>query len=192
MDKEKIISLKNKLIEEKKDIEKTLDAIKDNGNLDKASEGGELSLIDNHPADNATETFDKERNYALMGNEKKRLFLIDDALKKIENGKYGKCEICGKDIPYERLEFLPFVKTCIDCENEYNKKIQHKKRPVEEEAMTNPFAASREFNDNEYDGDDTLDQLEYNNKKRTMNTEDGYVEDTDRISNGFYKRQLPR
>jgi DnaK suppressor protein len=43
---------------------------------------------------------------------------IDKALDKIKSGTYGICEICGKDIGYERLKALPFVDLCIDCKRE--------------------------------------------------------------------------
>ena len=63
---------------------------------------GELSNYDNHPAEIATELFQFELNNALKVHEEHLLQEINEALDKIDNGKYGKCEICGEEISYER------------------------------------------------------------------------------------------
>ena len=41
---------------------------------------------------------------------------IDAALKRIEEGTYGICTNCGKEIPVDRLEALPWATLCIDCQ----------------------------------------------------------------------------
>ena len=83
-------------------------------------ETGELvnSSADNHMADTATETFDRELADTLHENADAVLAAIDGALKRIENGTYGKCINCGQDISPERLEALPYAELCIDCKRE--------------------------------------------------------------------------
>ena len=63
----------------------------------------ELSSYDNHPADNASELFERQKDIALNEHEKNELSDIEEALSKISDHSYGKCEICNRDIPAERL-----------------------------------------------------------------------------------------
>lgn len=68
----------------------------------------------NHDADNATDVMEQQRNMALMNTLEERQRDIERALVRLEEGKYGICERCGKPIAPERLEALPFVTLCID------------------------------------------------------------------------------
>jgi RNA polymerase-binding protein DksA len=70
---------------------------------------------DNHLADVATVTFDREMDYTLEDNSESVLNAIDAALARITEGTYGTCVNCGKLIPVERLEALPWAQLCIDC-----------------------------------------------------------------------------
>jgi RNA polymerase-binding protein DksA len=77
-------------------------------------ETGELvsGSADNHPADTATETVDREIDYTLEENSGNVLREIDAALRRIEDGTYGICRTCGKPIEPERLEYLPWATQC--------------------------------------------------------------------------------
>ena len=81
-------------------------------------ESGEETAYDNHLADTATETYDRELDYSLEENSEHLLAEIDAAQKRIEDGTYGICTNCGKPIPTERLEARPWATTCIDCQRE--------------------------------------------------------------------------
>jgi RNA polymerase-binding protein DksA len=70
---------------------------------------------DNHLAETATVTVDREIDYTLEENSEHVLTAIDAALKKIEDGTFGKCETCGQDIAEERLAAIPWTTQCIDC-----------------------------------------------------------------------------
>ena len=70
---------------------------------------------DNHLADIATETVDREIDYTLEENEERVLAAIDAALKHIEDGTFGTCRSCHQEIAIERLEALPYTTQCIDC-----------------------------------------------------------------------------
>ncbi len=78
-------------------------------------EQGELSHYDEHEADVATETFERERDLAMQNTAESILKQVDGALKKIENGGYGDCERCGQIIPAARLEAIPYTPFCIEC-----------------------------------------------------------------------------
>jgi len=66
-------------------------------------------------ADIASDDIDRKMIEALGSQEVKRLGLIDSALTKIKQGKYGICMKCGKKIPQERLEAIPYALMCIEC-----------------------------------------------------------------------------
>ena len=70
---------------------------------------------DNHLAETATATLDREIDYTLEENSEQILGEIDAALKRIEDGTYGICTNRGEQISIERLEALPWATLCIDC-----------------------------------------------------------------------------
>jgi RNA polymerase-binding protein DksA len=71
--------------------------------------------IDNHMAEVATVTLDREIDYTLEENEGRVLAAIDASLKRIEEGTFGICRTCSNPIGEERLEALPYTTQCIDC-----------------------------------------------------------------------------
>ena len=70
---------------------------------------------DNHIAETATVTLDREIDYTLEENSEHVLAEIEGALKRIEAGTYGVCVNCGKPIAEERLAAIPWATYCIDC-----------------------------------------------------------------------------
>lgn len=66
-------------------------------------------------ADIASDDIDRKMIEALGAQDLKRLRLIDSALTRIQQGKYGLCMKCGKRIPQDRLEAIPYALMCIDC-----------------------------------------------------------------------------
>jgi RNA polymerase-binding protein DksA len=79
-------------------------------------ETGEDAVYDNHLADTATETYDRELDYTLEENSEHVLAEIEAALKRIEEGTYGICTNCARQIVPERLEARPWATLCIDCQ----------------------------------------------------------------------------
>lgn len=85
-----------------------------------ASEGppetasGELSSVDQHPADEATETLEREQDESILDQFEGELKDIDRALERLDEGTYGTCEVCGKPIGDERLDAMPAARLCID------------------------------------------------------------------------------
>ena len=70
---------------------------------------------DNHLAETATVTLDREIDYTLEENDEHVLAEIDAALARIQEGTFGVCANCGTPIPEERLRALPYATLCIDC-----------------------------------------------------------------------------
>jgi YteA family regulatory protein len=116
---------------------------------------GELSNYDNHPGDLGTELYEREKDIALNEHSEKELEEINHALAKMEQGAYGICEVCGKEIDGERLEVLPTATVCVD---DSKNKIVHHERPVEEDVLGTPFKSF--VNDDRdatfYDAEDTF------------------------------------
>jgi DnaK suppressor protein len=50
--------------------------------------------------------------------ESRELLQVERALTKLKHGTYGLCEGCGKKIPVARLNTLPYIATCIECQRE--------------------------------------------------------------------------
>jgi RNA polymerase-binding protein DksA len=70
---------------------------------------------DQHLGDTATAMHDRSLDYTLEDNEEHLLAAIDAALTRIDDGTYGTCTNCGRQIAIERLEALPWAELCIDC-----------------------------------------------------------------------------
>ena len=66
-------------------------------------------------ADVASDDNDRKMIEAIGAQELKRLRMIDSALTRIKQGKYGLCIKCGKKIPHPRLEALPYALMCVEC-----------------------------------------------------------------------------
>ncbi|MFO7731340.1 MAG: TraR/DksA family transcriptional regulator [Spirochaetia bacterium] len=69
-------------------------------------------------ADIAADDIDRKTLEALNEQDIKRMRLIDSALSRIKNGRYGLCMRCGKKIKIERLEAIPYALMCIECKND--------------------------------------------------------------------------
>ena len=68
---------------------------------------------DNHLGDTAAATFDRELDEGLEEGVQQALTDIEAALKKIEEGSYGVCEVCGRPIGAQRLSAIPWARLCI-------------------------------------------------------------------------------
>jgi len=75
----------------------------------------EDETLDNHIAETATVTVDREIDYTLEENSEHVLAEIEGALRRIDEGTYGTCVNCGKPIAEERLAAIPWATHCIDC-----------------------------------------------------------------------------
>jgi RNA polymerase-binding protein DksA len=73
-------------------------------------------------ADVASDAIDRKMIEAIGSQELKRLRMIDSALTRIQQGKYGLCIKCGKKIPHERLEAIPYALMCIECKTAEEKR----------------------------------------------------------------------
>jgi len=106
------------LLEERTRVEAAIQNLHDENPGTLSEDAGEETAYDNHLADTATETYDRELDYTLEENSEHVLADIDAALKRITEGTYGICTNCGEPIAVERLEALPWATLCIDCKRD--------------------------------------------------------------------------
>jgi RNA polymerase-binding protein DksA len=69
--------------------------------------------VDDESADAGTATFEREKELSIEQNVRDLIQKIDRALKRIDDGTYGICEVCGKPIEKARIKALPYVDLCI-------------------------------------------------------------------------------
>lgn len=74
----------------------------------------ELSSMDQHQADIATELFDRERDLGILEAVEGELAEVERALGRIDDGSYGTCEACGQPIGDARLEAQPYARLCVE------------------------------------------------------------------------------
>lgn len=88
----------------------------DQGSLDEAQgdSAGEVAAYDQHNADIATDTLERELDLSVRDGAEARLQDVDRALDRIEKGTYGVCPVCNERIPDERLEIVPEAEFCVE------------------------------------------------------------------------------
>ncbi len=82
-----------------------------------AERATELSSYDDHPADLASETFEREKDLAIAESVESLLNQVNTALEKVDRGTYGTCDACGRPIKKARLQALPFATLCLECQD---------------------------------------------------------------------------
>ena len=85
------------------------------------AEGSEASAFGMHQADAGSDAYDRDFALSLLSQEQDALYEIDEALKRVEIGTYGKCEMSGKPIPRARLEAIPFARFTVECQSQLEK-----------------------------------------------------------------------
>jgi DnaK suppressor protein len=88
------------------------------GTLRSRAEGSEASAFGMHQADAGSDAYDRDFALSLLSQEQDALYEIDEALKRVELGTYGKCEMSGKPIPRARLEAIPFARFTVECQSQ--------------------------------------------------------------------------
>ena len=96
------------------------------------AEGSEASAFGMHQADAGSDAYDRDFALSLLSQEQDALYEIDEALKRIELGTYGVCELSNKPIPHARLEAIPFARFTVECQSQLEKqrKLTRSRQPV--------------------------------------------------------------
>jgi len=81
---------------------------------EESEQSGELTHYDQHPADQASETFEREKDLSILERLESELAEIEAALQRVDEGTYGLDEVTGEPIDPERLEARPTARTNVD------------------------------------------------------------------------------
>ncbi|MDH5185911.1 MAG: TraR/DksA family transcriptional regulator [bacterium] len=122
MKKKDLMHFEKKLLAEKQKILKQRGHTNEVLKQPQREAGGEISGYRTHIADQSSETFQRELASQLTSQESMTLAEIDAALKKIQNGHFGICEMCQGNVPKARLEILPYARLCIKCKRKGDSK----------------------------------------------------------------------
>src|SRR5260221_732939 len=92
------------------------------------SENNEASAVGQHQADAGSDAYEKDFALSLLSQEQDALYEIEEALKRVESGAYGVCEMSNKHIPYPRLEAIPFARFTVECQQQLEKENRGRRR----------------------------------------------------------------
>lgn len=95
-------------------VDSMLGVAKDN--LRARAEGSEASAFGMHQADAGSDAYDRDFALSLLSSEQDALNEIEEAIRRLESGTYGICEISGKPIPHVRLEAIPFTRYTVEVQ----------------------------------------------------------------------------
>ena len=74
--------------------------------------------------DKAETSYTKEFLLSLTDGEREQLLQIDDAIKRLEHGEFGVCQVCQKEISGKRLHAIPWTAMCIDCQEKAEEELR--------------------------------------------------------------------
>ena len=122
-DQKKWDSYKKSLLKIKEDITHDIKQMAAESSPSHKDASGDLSGHALHMADVATDMYDREFYLGLASNDRELLYKVDSALKRIQDNAYGICVECKKTIAIARLKAIPYVETCLKCQE----KIEQRK-----------------------------------------------------------------
>jgi len=111
--KEKLLALRDGMLDSMAGVAKD--------NLRSRAEGSEASAFGMHQADAGSDAYDRDFALSLLSQEQDALYEIEEAIKRIDSGTYGVCEMSGKAIPHPRLEAIPFARCTVECQSQIEK-----------------------------------------------------------------------
>ena len=119
MRKTQMKKFKKLLLAAKEKLEAEIQQLqRDNLNRSQRDSSGDLSGYSYHMADVGTDTFGREVELTIASTGSQTMKLIDEGLERIEDGTYGKCQMCGCQVGVKRLEAVPYAHLCISCQSE--------------------------------------------------------------------------
>lgn len=192
--------LKRRLQEQRERTELTLSDLRADLSQSLSAAISEFSTYDNHPADVATETYERSKDLGLQKDQEHLLEQIDSALERIDSGTYGWCTDCGRPIPEDRLMAMPYAANCLACAEEDQHRVRS--RPQEELAVNELYRDS--FTDNAanenvgFDGEDSWQAVARYGTSNTPgdfrqveNYNDVYIDHNEPIGIVFEEEALP-
>jgi DnaK suppressor protein len=126
MNKKELQKFENILLDERKRFITELAQIKSEGLMASQKESaGDLSSASYHPADQGSDTMEKEKSVFLASSKGNELYEIDQALMRAKDGKFGICDSCNKEVEPARLEAMPYARYCIKCSRQAEQLVKN-------------------------------------------------------------------
>lgn len=117
MTKKQLAHFEKRLLEERARTLKEIGHYDESFNATLQASDGDLSSYSFHMADQGTDAMEREKAFLMASKEGRFLWHLNQALRRLYQTpeKFGKCENCGAEIGYERLDALPHARLCIKC-----------------------------------------------------------------------------
>jgi len=103
------------LLDKRRELVEGIEDIKKDSTKTIKDSTGDLSSYSYHMADLGTDAQEREKKFHLASKSGRLIYHIDEALRRIKEGTYGKCHTCLKDISRARLQAVPHARLCIEC-----------------------------------------------------------------------------
>jgi RNA polymerase-binding transcription factor DksA len=108
------------------------------GEIRNGPEGSEASGSGMHQGDAGSDAYDRDFALSVLAKEQDALYEIEQALRRIEKGAYGICELSGDKIPQARLEAIPFARLTVECQARWEQEYGNQRfRPKSEVGFSN-------------------------------------------------------
>jgi RNA polymerase-binding protein DksA len=121
--KKVLLEFKKLILKRKEEVDDEIKHIsEDTVKKSQKEASGDISGYTYHMADVATDNYDREFSLGLASNDRKFLYELDDALKRIDDGTYGVCQECKCSIAKTRLKAVPQARLCVKCQQKREKK----------------------------------------------------------------------
>lgn len=117
MDEQTMARLRASLEERRAEIEREVGFMSDEIRSIGEEQGNENGSLGNHMAEDGSNVMEAERLSTISEDLRALMNQINAALERMDEGAYGACQRCGKQINEERLEAFPYVAHCIDCQS---------------------------------------------------------------------------
>ena len=117
MNKKQLGHLEKRLLEERTRVMKELGFYDESFSATLQGADGDLSSYSFHMADQGTDAMEREKQFLMASKEGRYLWHVNQALRRLYSApdKFGKCETCGNEVGFERLDALPHARLCISC-----------------------------------------------------------------------------
>ncbi len=102
-------AMRKQLLTKRKEVVEGVSRAREMGSVETESGAPDI-------ADRATSAFQREFSFSLSENEGKILRLIDEAIARLDNGRFGMCTHCEQPIEKQRLQAVPWTRHCIACQ----------------------------------------------------------------------------
>ncbi len=109
----------------------------------------EMASYSLHMADSGTDNFDRDFALSLLSSDQDAIYEIEEALKRIEKGTYGMCELTGKPIPKARLEAIPWTRFTVEAQGQLEREGALRQRKLGQLGTVDSVGATEEVEEEE-------------------------------------------